>query len=460
MCDWATYKVPAYKDLTKKSQKYINFWNMDLTSYPVTDKENYVKKYSFADRARFGELQMKNVMIDESSGSTGAPMNWIRSRKELSDIHTFSANYVRMTIPLENLITINAFSMGAWATGLNTTLSLLKISAVKSIGPDIDKIINTLETFGPKYPYLICGYPPFLKHLIDEMDKRQFEWKGFSLYGIVGGEGMTEALREYLERKFVKVRSGYGATDLQLGVGGENDFTVWLRKELVKNNKLKAVLLGKEETRIPMIFHYNPLDHFVEISGDSEIIVTINNFEVLCPRVRYNVHDEGMIVSIQEIETILKNNGYNWETVTNRFKNEMVALPLLFVYGRKDGTISYMGANIYPQDVEYGLYKDDVWSKHIHHFMLQLKENEKAESRPAIYVELRSDSNLSEADKKNMVSSLQKEILQHLLQINRDFAASTKEDVSTSDIIIVLEDFGKGVFGNKNIKKIKNTYIV
>jgi phenylacetate-CoA ligase len=167
-----------------------------------------------------------------------------------------------------------------------------------------------------------------------------------------------------------------------------------------------------------------------------------------------------MIVSIQEIETILKNNGYNWETVTNRFKNEMVALPLLFVYGRKDGTISYMGANIYPQDVEYGLYKDDVWSKHIHHFMLQLKENEKAESRPAIYVELRSDSNLSEADKKNMVSSLQKEILQHLLQINRDFAASTKEDVSTSDIIIVLEDFGKGVFGNKNIKKIKNTYIV
>jgi phenylacetate-CoA ligase len=278
MCDWATYKVPAYKDLTKKSQKYINFWNMDLTSYPVTDKENYVKKYSFADRARFGELQMKNVMIDESSGSTGAPMNWIRSRKELSDIHTFSANYVRMTIPLENLITINAFSMGAWATGLNTTLSLLKISAVKSIGPDIDKIINTLETFGPKYPYLICGYPPFLKHLIDEMDKRQFEWKEYSLYGIVGGEGMTEALREYLERKFVKVRSGYGATDLQLGVGGENDFTVWLRKELVKNNKLKAVLLGKEETRIPMIFHYNPLDHFVEISGDSEIIVTINNF--------------------------------------------------------------------------------------------------------------------------------------------------------------------------------------
>ncbi len=37
-------------------------------------------------------------------------------------------------------------------------------------------------------------------------------------------------------------------------------------------------------------------------------------------------------------------------------------LPFLFLFGRRDSTVSYMGANIYPQDVEYGLYaRQSAW---------------------------------------------------------------------------------------------------
>ena len=51
--------------------------------------------------------------------------------------------------------------LGAWATGVNITISCLKFAKVKSVGPEIDKIENTLNQFGSKHKYLIMGYPPF-----------------------------------------------------------------------------------------------------------------------------------------------------------------------------------------------------------------------------------------------------------------------------------------------------------
>ena len=65
-------------------------------------------------------------------------------------------------------------------------------------------------------------------------------------------------------------------------------------------------------------------------------------------------------------------------------------LPLLFLYGRKDSTISYMGANIYPQDVENGLYQDNPLAHQIESFCLTLEEHADLESRPVVHVQLRA----------------------------------------------------------------------
>ena len=43
-------------------------------------------------------------------------------------------------------MTINAFSMGAWAAGMNMSLGMMRHGIVKSIGPDVDKILSTLAT--------------------------------------------------------------------------------------------------------------------------------------------------------------------------------------------------------------------------------------------------------------------------------------------------------------------------
>jgi hypothetical protein len=50
-----------------------------------------------------------------------------------------------------------------------------------------------------------------LKHLLDVAERDGFDFAGYELHALVGGEGMTEGLRDYLLGRFVSVYSGYGA---------------------------------------------------------------------------------------------------------------------------------------------------------------------------------------------------------------------------------------------------------
>ena len=89
------------------------------------------------------------VIVDESSGSTGRPYNWVRGPQELKAIYRSVAGYVSLAFPGEKLFVINAYSMGAWATGTTTGNALSRIAMVKNTGPDLEKIVDTLVHFGP-----------------------------------------------------------------------------------------------------------------------------------------------------------------------------------------------------------------------------------------------------------------------------------------------------------------------
>ena len=43
------------------------------------------------------------------------------------------------------LFVINAFALGPWATGMSVSMSIVDVSVLKSTGPDIAKIVNTLK---------------------------------------------------------------------------------------------------------------------------------------------------------------------------------------------------------------------------------------------------------------------------------------------------------------------------
>lgn len=454
-CAWAGYTVPAYRKFL--SDQNYDFALMDLTAFPETSKDNYVRPNSVKSRCRYGRMRGRGIFVDESAGSSGRPYNWVRSQREIDGIERNMAGYISLVYPTNKLFTINAFSMGAWATGTITGSAAGLAGMVKSVGPDIDKIVDTIAFFGPEPDYLICGYPPFLKHVMDRLNADGFEWEHYRISAMVGGEGMTEALRDYLEQRFQTVRSVYGATDLTLGIAGETALSVLVRKELWNNPSFRAEVLGPEEHRIPMVFQYNPLENFLEVNANGEIVCTVTSSAALAPKLRYNVGDEGRIIGFEDLLAAMRREPLRERSALAALKAEEVRLPFLVLFGRKDGTISFMGANLYPQDIEYGLYAIQHANR-IRRFRLALIERENAEVRPTIHVELHEGVTLSDDERRAFADECRVGVIAHLAEASRDFAASLEEDPTSADIQIVIHDSGTGPFVGVQ-EGIKNKYI-
>ena len=80
----ATRRVPAYADFLAGAGVHVAglFPLGILRHLPETDKASYVDRYPMLERCIDGTVPFPGTTIDESSGSTGMPYNWIRGRRE------------------------------------------------------------------------------------------------------------------------------------------------------------------------------------------------------------------------------------------------------------------------------------------------------------------------------------------------------------------------------------------
>ncbi len=437
--------VPAYK-------RFVVSQTPVPDEMPETDKDNYIRQYSTEERCIGGRLPVHGTMIDESSGSTGIPYNWVRSTKERSESHRSISYFASYCYGKGPWITINAFSMGAWATGINMGIALQRNSIVKNTGPDVDKILHTLGFFGKSYTYLIAGYPPFLKRLIDEANARQFPLKEYRLHGMVGGEGMSEGLRDYISTAFQSVYSGYGATDLEIGMAGETPIAVAIRRLAAGNEKIRRRLFGTD-TRLPMMFQYNPLMHHMEVNANGELICTINRKTILSPRIRYNVHDQGGIMRFDTMMKLLNEMGVNIDSLNGISMDRLIKLPFMWVYGRRDYTVSVMGANIYPEDIEHCLYDDPALAAITRSFCLTLTEEKNGGVRPCFMFELNTTSD------DQLIAQFRDSMLQGMIALNNDFREAYRENQEALIPDIKLFGAGEGPFA-KDSHTIKQVRII
>ncbi|MBF9131238.1 phenylacetate--CoA ligase family protein [Plantactinospora sp. S1510] len=464
VCALAALEVPAYRELLKagRAGAHRSGARRRLRDFPETDKENYVAVHDAASRCWGGRLPDRGVVVDESAGSSGRPFNWPRSERELRAVHRDIAGYTSLVFPMRRPFVINAYSMGAWATGTTTGNAMARIAVVKNTGPDLDKIVDTLHEFGPDFDYLVTAYPPFLKHLRDRLDTDGFPWARYRISATCGGEGMTEALRGYLEERFRRVRSAYGASDLTIGMGAETRFTVWLRQRLQTDPALRVAVLGEDEQRLPMVFQYNPLATYLETNRRRELLCTMTSRDVLQPRLRYNVGDEALLLSYPRILELVRTDPARWAACQAALATERMTLPVLLLFGRRDSTVSYLGANLYPQDVEYGLYTGNPYAGEIGRFCLALVEGPDLETRPVVHIELRRA--LSEPARDELGAACRTGVLRHLAEVSRDFAQSLTEDPSAAELRVELHDPGAGPFAGARAGagagKIKNVYLV
>jgi phenylacetate-CoA ligase len=422
-----------------------------LEKLPETDKRSYIDPYPMAERCLDGRIRFVGTTIDESSGSTGTPYNWIRSEAERHIAHRNISFFARYCFGSDPIVTINAFSMGAWATGFNMTLALNHNGIVKSTGPDIGKILSTMRFLGPTYRYLILGYPPFVKHLLDEGEAGGMPWNAYRMQAMVGGEGMTEELRDYLLQRFESVYSGYGATDIEIGLAGESPASVAIRRLARARPDLRHALFG-DDSRLPMVFQYNPLIHYLEVNSQREVICTISRLDVLAPGIRYNVHDEGGILDYGRMMATLQSFGldpanFGRDPAAAGPRGSLpwvhpVRLPFLWIYGRRDATISVMGANIYPEDIETIIYKDGQLAGRLHSFCLSVITDSSAAPRPCIALELNGALPDDAAWSERLAAQFQA----GLAGLNLDYRAALGEFPAAMVPIIELHARSEGPF--------------
>ena len=439
---WRT--VPAYRDFVRLHMTGDPADTLHLGGIPATDKTNYVKVFSLSQRCERGQLPRHGLVIDESSGTGGAPTNWVRGARERAANARSLRRGLTWRLGSEPLFVINAFALGPWATGINLTLSLSSWCQIKSLGPDLAKIGNTLRAFGPAHHFVIMGYPPFLKQLVDHLD---LDWRQYNVSMIFGGEGMPESMRAYLlDRGIKRVYGSYGASDLELNIGAETDLTIGLRRMLAERPSLAARLL-QHRGSVPMIFQFNPADFFAESTNDGELEFTVCRPGYAAPKVRYNIHDLGHVMRFPELRRHLSDEGIDLGTLDTA----PLDLPLLFLYGRSDASVAFYGCKIPPADVQEALFRLPELARQVDAFRLHTFDDSQGDKRLIVLLEVAPDA-LAQGP-----AAWTAKVFDALAGVNQDFRESRRMVPTGKEPQLEFHEPGTGPFAGADIR-IKRQY--
>jgi phenylacetate-CoA ligase len=421
----------------------------DLQAIPEVDKETYVKKFTLQQRVLGGALPLKGVTVDESSGSSGQPTSWVRGSTERSITSQMMRLSFRNNVRKgERVFILNAFALGAWATGMNVSMSLTDSCVIKSTGPNADKIINTMIEFGPGFRYVIMGYPPFLKSLADD---NRIDWARYNVDAGYGGEGISESLRSYLLTKFKLVVGSYGASDLEVNMAIETELSIALRQAILTDERLRDAVIRTDYGVTPMIFQYNPLAYVLETNSEGEIVATISRPYNISPKIRYNIHDRGHVMRMGELKEKLRAVGKL--QLLDKVKHAL-DLPLLFVYGRSDMSIEYYGAKVTPDSLREILFGIDALAPLLNTFRLLSYEDEAHNKRMEVAIEL-----IKGAALPSDVSALADVIFRKLGAMNGDFYNAMFKTATADNLPqLTVHEFEAGPFAGGQ-KRLKNEYV-
>jgi phenylacetate-CoA ligase len=264
---------------------------------------------------------------------------------------------------------------------------------------------------------------------------------------VVGGEGISEAVRTHLLRYFRTVISSYGASDLEINIGVETELTINLRRRCMEDRELSRALFGRETP--PMIFQYNPVDYIVETNEEGELLFTIGRQTSAAPKIRYNLRDVGGRLTYKQLEQKLAGRDLSASELADRRSR----FPLLYVYGRSDLTVPFYGAKVYPSDVEEVIQAHPLLAREVNSFQLASYEDARMNRRLSV----RLETVKGPAGELPEASELRDIIFDGLCRFNQDFREVAKtfprECVETE-----VYPFETGPFEGRDIR-VKNKYV-
>ncbi len=355
--------VPAYREFLAEHGVRPD----DITTaaafrrLPVTDKANYHSRYPLPERCRDGRLDGCDL-VAVSSGSSGQPTAWPRS---LLDERAVARRFDRVFRDAfraheRSTLAVVCFPLGTWVGGLYT-VSCLRFLGPAGLGypltviaPGNNKaeILRVLpELAGHFEQVVLLGYPPFVKDVVDTGLAVGFDWSRHAVKLVLAGEVFSEAWRDLVATRLGMAdpvrdtASLYGTADGGV-LGNETPTSVSIRRFLAGRPDLARELFG--DSRLPTLVQYDPTSRFFEerdgtllFSGDGGV-----------PLIRYHIADEGGLVSHADMVDFCARNGFTPEPGDDE--------PFAHVFGRSLFTVSFYGANVYPENVAVGLEQPGV----------------------------------------------------------------------------------------------------
>ncbi|AFZ22707.1 coenzyme F390 synthetase [Cylindrospermum stagnale PCC 7417] len=432
--------VPAYKAFL--AEREINPHTIqtleDFQSLPAIAKENYISRYPLADLCRYGKLETCD-MIAASSGSTGKPTFWPRFFTDELQIATrfeqiFHDSFYADT---KRTLAVICFTLGTWVGGMFTTNCCRYLASkgypltVITPGNNKAEILRVVQELGGNFEQVVLlGYPPFLKDVIDTGIARGVEWKQYQIKLVMAGEVFSEEWRSLVgervgsQNPYHYSASLYGTADAGV-LANETPLSICIRRFLAKNPDAAKALFG--ESRLPTLLQYDPIQRFFEVEDRTLLFSGDNGI----PLIRYNILDHGGLISYNAMLKFLAEWGFNPAADLQQARG-IHSLPFVYVFGRSNFTVSYFGANIYPENVTVGLEQPVIQEWVTGKFVLQVKEDADKNRFLSVVVELAPEVEATEDKRETIASS----ILSQLLRLNGEFANYVPPEYQVPQVVL------------------------
>ncbi len=363
------------------------------------DKDNYLRRYSPQDLSWDGKFADGDWVISATSGSTGEPYYFPRTRMQDKQYEVTAEAYLvnNFSIDKHKTLYVVAYPMGIWIGGVFTYQVISDIARkdkydLTIVTPGIHKqhIIDSIKRLAPLYDQVIIGaYAPFLTDIIHDASKQGVNWKSLNVKFVFSAEAFPEQFRDYLKKEvglksiYKDTLNHYGTVDMGT-MAHETPVSILIRRLLVKKGLLGDIL--PEAVRQPTLCQYDPTMFYFE---EHDNTLYCSGYSGI-PLIRYNLKDYGGVISYSSMFERLAKVGIDLQQEIKKagLENSAWTLPFVYVYERNDFSVSYYAFNIYPEIIKQGLCATPLSKKVTGKFTMTTEYTTKGRQRLIIFIEL------------------------------------------------------------------------
>jgi phenylacetate-CoA ligase len=292
----------------------------------------------------------------------------------------------------------------------------------------VAEILRVVPALGQEFEQVVLlGYPPFLKGVIDTGRVQGVPWPDYHVKLVMAGEVFSEEWRTLIGERLggdnpcFNSASLYGTADAGV-LATETPLSICIRRFLAEHPAAARELFG--QARLPTLAQYDPGSRLFEMHGETLLFTGDNGV----PLIRYHIADTGGLMSFDAMQAFLADHGFDPVTELRRGHGAgepvIRELPFVHVFGRSQFTVSYYGANIYPENIAVGLEQQPIASWVTGKFVMESREDAARDRYLAIAVELAPGVTGSE----EIRDEISRSIAAQLRRLNSEFAHYTPRE--------------------------------